>query len=104
MTITVNIVRNEKNKPQDKLADAELHFIGGELDGLKLLGFGVWQQRSGSGRNVTFPARPFTVNGERRNFALLRAVDDRSAEDRVRQLVLEAYAADIGQSENGSSA
>jgi len=91
MTITVNIVRNEKNKPQDKLADAELRFIGGELDGLKLLGFGVWQQRNGSGRNVTFPARPFTVNGERRNFALLRAIDDRSAEDRVRQLVLRAY-------------
>ena len=25
MTITVNIVRNQNNKPQDKLADAELH-------------------------------------------------------------------------------
>jgi hypothetical protein len=85
MTITVHIVRNEKNKAQDKLADAELQFIGGELDGLKLLGFGIWQQRNGSGRNVTFPARPFMVNGERRNFALIRAVDDRSAEDRLRQ-------------------
>jgi hypothetical protein len=92
MTITVNIVRNQNNKPQDKLADAEIHFIGGELDGLKLLGFAVWQQRNGTGRNVTFPARPFTVNGERRNFALVRAVEDRSAEDRLRQLVLQAYA------------
>ena len=92
MTITINIVRSEKNKPPDKLADAELQFIGGELDGLKLLGFGIWQQRNGSGRNVTFPARPFMVNGERRNFALIRAVDDRSAEDRLRQLVLQAYA------------
>src|SRR5438132_350103 len=91
MTITVNIVRNQNNKPQDKLADAELHFVGGELDGLKLLGFAVWKQRNGTGRNVTFPARPFTVNGERRNFALLRAVSDRSVEDRVRQLVLQAY-------------
>ena len=88
MTITGDIVRNEKNKPQDKLADAELQFIGGELDA-ELLGFGIWQQRHGSGRNVTFPARPFMVNGERRNFALIRAVDDRSAEDRLRQLVLE---------------
>ena len=92
MTITVNIVRNQNNKPQDKLADAEIHFIGGELDGLKLLGFVVWRQRNGTGQNVTFPARPFTVNGERRNFALLRAVDDRSVEDRVRQLVVRAYA------------
>jgi hypothetical protein len=100
MTITVNIVRNEKNTPHDKLADVELHFVGGELDGLKLLGFGVWQQRNGSGRNVTFPGRPFTVNGERRNFILLRAVDDRSAEDRLRQLVLEAYLAETGQGQN----
>lgn len=92
MTITVNIHRNERNKPQDKLADAELQFVGGELDGLKLLGFAIWQQRNGTGRNVTFPARPFTVNGERRNFALVRAVDDRSAEDRLRQIVLQAYA------------
>jgi hypothetical protein len=92
MTMKVKIVRNENNKPQDKLADAELQFVGGELDGLKLLGFAVWQQRNGSGRNVTFPARPFTVNGERRNFALVRAIEDRSAEDRLRQLVLAAYA------------
>lgn len=92
MTIAVKIVRNENNRPQDKLADAELQFIGGELDGLKLLGFAVWRQRNGSGRNVTFPARPFIVHGERRNFALVRAVDDRTAEDRLRQLVLRAYA------------
>ena len=32
MTITINIVRNDKDKPHDKLADAELQFIGGELD------------------------------------------------------------------------
>jgi hypothetical protein len=104
MTITVHIVRNEKNTPQDKLADAELQFTGGELDGLKLLGFGIWQQRHGSGRNVTFPARPFMVNGERRNFALIRAVDDRSAEDRLRQLVLEAYAAETSQDEKAATA
>ena len=104
MTITINIVRSEKNKPPDKLADAELQFIGGELDGLKLLGFGIWQQRNGSGRNVTFPARPFMVNSERRNFALIRAVDARSAEDRLRQLVLQAYAAEAGRSDSGTAA
>jgi hypothetical protein len=103
MTITINIVRIDKNKPQDKLAEAELQFIGGELDGLKLLGFGIWQQRNGSGQNVTFPARHFTVNGERRNFTLLRAVDDRRAEDRVRQLVLQVrgFQTDIGSRTEG---
>jgi hypothetical protein len=92
-----------EEQPQDKLADAELQFIGGELDGLKLLGFGIWQQRNGSGRNVTFPARPFMVNGERRNFALIRAVDDRSAEDRLRQLVLQAYAEEAERETNVAS-
>jgi hypothetical protein len=95
MKTTIKIIRNERNSPPDKLADAELHFTGGELDGLKLLGFGVWQQRNGAGPFVSLPTRPFTVNGERRNFALLRAVDDRSAEDRVRQLVLQAYATEV---------
>jgi hypothetical protein len=58
MTITVNIVRNQNNRPQDELADAKLHFNRGELDGLKLLGFAVWRQRHGSGRNVTFSGAP----------------------------------------------
>ena len=50
-----------------KLADAELYFTDGVLDGLKLVGFAVWQRRSGGGRNVTFPARQYSVNGERRS-------------------------------------
>ena len=92
MTTRIKILRNDRNTPPGKLADAELHFEGGELDGLKLIGFAVWRRREGPGQNVTFPARPFVVSGEKRNFALLRAIEDRSAEDRVRQLVLQAYA------------
>ena len=92
MKATVKILLNERNTPPGKLADAELHFTGGELDGLKLIGFAVWQRRSGAGRNVTFPARQFTVHGEKRSFALLRAVGDPSVQDRVRELVLQAYA------------
>src|SRR5262245_51850075 len=37
------------------------------------------------------PARQFTFHGERRDFALLRAIEDPSAQNRVRQLVLHAY-------------
>jgi hypothetical protein len=40
---------------------------------------------------VTFPARQYSVNGERRSFALLRPVADASAQDRIRELGLEAY-------------
>ena len=88
----VKITPNDKNNPPGKLADAELHFTEGVLDGLKLVGFGVWERRSGSGRNVTFPARQYSVNGERRSFALLRPIADVTAQDRVRELVLAAYA------------
>jgi hypothetical protein len=91
MKTTIKIVKNERNIPQDKLADAELQFTGGELDGLKLMGFAIWR-RPGAEPTVTFPARPFIVHGERRKFVLFRAIDDPTAEDRVRQLLLQAYA------------
>ena len=88
----VKITPNDKNNPPGKLADAELHFTEGVLEGLKLIGFGIWERRTGTGRNVTFPARQYSVNGERRSFALLRAITDGAAQDRLRQLILQAYA------------
>lgn len=87
----VKIVANAKGNPPGKLADAELHFTSGPLEGLKLIGFAVWERRTGNGRNVTFPARQYTVNGERRSFALLRPIVDSTAQERIRDLVLEAY-------------
>src|SRR5215211_7835623 len=90
--MTVKIVPNDKGNPPGKLAEAELHFTDGVLEGLKLIGFSVWERRTGTGRNVTFPARQYAVNGERRSFALLRPVADTSAQERVRDLVLQAYA------------
>lgn len=90
--MTVKITANDKGNPPGKLADAELHFTEGVLDGLKLVGFGIWERRTGGGRNVTFPARTYAVNGERRSFALLRPVADTTAQERVRELILEAYA------------
>jgi hypothetical protein len=90
--MVVKIISNEKQQPAGKLADAELHFSEGPLEGLKLIGFGVWERRGGGGRNVTFPARQYSVNGERRSFALLRAVADTAAQERIRDLVLQAYA------------
>jgi hypothetical protein len=89
--VTVKIVPNEKGNPPGKLADAEVHFISGPFEGLKLIGFGVWERKTGNGRNVTFPARQFSVNGERRSYALLRPVADTTAQNRVRDLILAAY-------------
>jgi hypothetical protein len=89
--MVVKITPNDKGNPPGKLAEAELHFGSGELEGLKLIGFGIWERRNGNGRNVTFPARQYSVNGERRSFALLRPIGDITAQDRVRQLILDAY-------------
>ena len=88
--LTVKITPNDKGNPPGKLAEAELPFTGGPLDGLRLIGFAIWERRGG-GRNVTFPARQYAVNGERRSFALLRPSADTAAQDRVRDLVLDAY-------------
>lgn len=90
--MVVKIVPNDKANPPGKLADAELHFTDGVLEGLKLIGFSVWERRTGGGRNVTFPARTYAVNGERRSFALLRPIADVTAQERIRELVLQAYA------------
>lgn len=90
--MTVKITPNDKGNPPGKLADAEVHFNEGLLDGLKLIGFSIWERRGASGgRNVTFPARQYSVNGERRSFALLRPIVDTTAQNRIRDLILEAY-------------
>ena len=62
------------------------------LAGLKLIGFSIWERRGGSGLNLTFPARQYAVNGERRSFALLRPIVDTTAQERIREEILEAFA------------
>jgi hypothetical protein len=91
--MTIKIIPNDKGNPPGKLSDVELHFTSGPLEGLKLIGFAIWERRTGAGRNVTFPARQYSVNGERRSFALLRsALDNGEGQERIRSLILEQYA------------
>lgn len=86
----VKLSENTTGNPPGKLADAELHFTEGPLAGLKLIGFSLWERRTG-GFNVTFPARSYSVNGERRSFALLRPIEDTTAQNRIRDLIIAAY-------------
>jgi hypothetical protein len=58
----------------------------------QLIGFAIWERRGASSRNVTFPARQYSVNGERRSSALLRPIADATAQHTVRDRILEAYA------------
>lgn len=106
----ITFVVNDRIAPAGKLADAEMHFSDGPFASLKLVGFAIWERRGG-GRNVTFPARQYSVNGERRSFALLRPTEDSYAQDRLRDLILEAYrafedtkAADLGDTAASASA
>jgi hypothetical protein len=89
--MTVIITPNDRGNPPGKLADAELHFSEGPLEGLKLIGFSIWERKTGGGRNVTFPARQYAVNGERRSFALLRPIVDSSGHNKLRELILNAF-------------
>lgn len=91
--MTIHITPNDTNNPPGKLADAEIHFTGGPLAGLRLIGFSIWERRTGNGRNVTFPARQYSINGERRSFALLRPIVDATAQDTIRTAILRAYEA-----------
>jgi hypothetical protein len=90
--VIVKITQSDKSGPVGKLADAELHFTEGVLAGLKLIGFTVWERKVGGGRNVTFPARQYSVNGDRRTFSLLRpASGDATTQERLREMILQAY-------------
>ena len=90
-TLTVKITPNDAGNPPGKLAEAELHFAGGPLEGMRLIGFAIWERKGSSGRNVTFPARQYSVNGERRSYALLRPTVDPTAQNVARDLILQAY-------------
>ena len=90
--VSVKIIPNEQGTPPGKLAEAEVVFeAAGPLSGLKLIGFSIWERRD-EGKHVTFPARQYSVNGERRSYALLRAASgDNSAQDSLRTCILDAY-------------
>jgi hypothetical protein len=92
--VSVRVIPTTTGNPPGKLADAEVIFEAdaGPLYGLKLIGFSIWERRNAGGRNVTFPARQYSVNGERRSFALLRPANgDASAQEAIRDYILDAY-------------
>ena len=95
--MSVQILPNTSSHPAGKLADAEVIFEAdaGPFTGLKLIGFAIWERRAG-GFNVTFPARQYSVNGERRSFALLRPANgDVSTQEAIRDAILMAYESQV---------
>ena len=90
--MTIKITPNDKGNTPGKLAEAEVHFTEGPLAGLKLVGFSVWERRGDTGRNVTFPARSYSINGERRSYTLLRPIVNVDSQNTLREAILLAYA------------
>lgn len=89
--VSVVFEPNEKGNPAGQLATAYLVFTAGVLAGLKLQGFGIWERRGSTKLNLTLPARQYSVNGERRSFALLRPTTDSRVSETFRLAILDAY-------------
>ena len=73
--MTIKITPNDKGNPPGKLADAELHFTDGPLEGLKLIGFAIWERRGGNGPQRHVPGA--AVQRQRRAAQLRAAAADR---------------------------
>lgn len=87
VTVQIDLATPNTN---NRLAEGKLAFKGGPLDGCSLVGFTVWQNRTGDGENVTFPARSYSnKNGDKRTFSFIQG--DAASLSQLRQVVLEAY-------------
>jgi hypothetical protein len=82
---------NRAGAPEKLICEAEVVFDDGPFAGMKLVGFSLW--RGGDdGVFVTFPARAFGPEGERRYFDLLRSAEGNPADPRrVKEWILESY-------------
>lgn len=82
------------NAPEGKVAEAELHFTDGELAGLKLTGFTIWNGRNG-GLHLTFPARSYLrQDGAKTHYPLLRDItrgDQREPYKRLAETILREF-------------
>lgn len=77
--------------PEKLVCEAEIVFGKGEFLGMKLVGFALWRG-SDEAVYVTFPARAFGYDAERRYFDLLRSVEgDGATVRRVKEWILAEY-------------
>ena len=73
-----------------KRADVEVHFLDGDLAGLRLCGFSVWMDEDGY--SVRFPGRMYKVNGEQQLLTFLRPISrEPNAHLPLSQEILDAY-------------
>lgn len=90
----VQIIPAKPGAPPTKLADANVTITPENVHlfiGLTVAGFTFWDNGS-QGTGVQMPTREFTVNGQVRNYNLLRSPNgDAAALDALRAYLLNAY-------------
>src|SRR5512145_2520402 len=89
----VRVLRNARGVPTHKLADVELVFEEGPLEGLKLVGMAIWETRETPGDvSVTFPARSFQGEGGVRYYNFIRPEGiDKAPLDRLKAMIKDEY-------------
>ena len=92
--MTVKITPNDRGNPPSKLADAELHFSEGPLEGLKLIGFSIWERNRRRRRPQRHVSRARHVTSTA-SAAVSRSSGPSSTRPRrasCAELILDAYA------------
>lgn len=94
--MVVRVLTNARGIPERKLADVELIFDDGPLEGLKLVGTAIWATREAGEVSITFPARSYQGEDGLRYFNFLRPEADKAALDRLKAMIKEEYQRSLG--------
>jgi hypothetical protein len=90
MTEKIEIVPPHPRSPNWKLAEAEISFEGGVLDGVKFTGFTITEGRDGKLR-LTMPQKEYMSGGQKQYWDYVRPVLHPSAIGRLRDAIIEEY-------------
>jgi DNA-binding cell septation regulator SpoVG len=101
--IKVTIINDTQNKPDGLLAEAELVFRDGMLDGVNLEGFGIWENKDQTGFNVTFPARPYTKGHKTQYYDLFRPTN-KHARSTVTEFIVAEFRREFQRAEAAEKA
>jgi hypothetical protein len=86
----VEIVPPQPRSPAWKLAEAEISFEGGLLDGVKLTGFTIAEGRDGKLR-LTMPQKEYMKGGQKQYWDFIQPVLHTTSIGRLRDLIFAEY-------------
>jgi DNA-binding cell septation regulator SpoVG len=93
--IKVTILNTDNTKRP--LAEAELVFKDGPLDGINLEGFAIWANKEEDGFNVTFPSKP-TNGGKRKYYDLFRPTT-KHARTTITEFILAEFRREVAKAQ-----